>query len=83
MDQDFEFTLEVNPGGWKKEDLDDWIKHGVNRFSIGLQSYDNSFLSYLDRIHRKKDIDNTLNLVNELGINFSVDLMLVAPFLRD
>ena len=76
----YEFTLEVNPGGWKKEELKAWVDAGVNRISFGVQSYNDLFLSHLDRVHRKKEINETLKYLQDLKINYSVDFMLGLPF---
>lgn len=74
-----EFTLEVDPGTISKEDLLSWMKLGVNRFSIGVQSFDDNYLDILDRKHKRKEIIHTLSLLKELNANFSVDLLLGIP----
>lgn len=71
-----EFTLEVDPGTCSEEDLILFKKLGVNRMSLGIQSYDPLVQPYLDRSHNIAGIDSLLKLVNNLDINFSVDFML-------
>jgi oxygen-independent coproporphyrinogen III oxidase len=76
FDPSYEFTLEVNPGSWTEDDLSEWVSFGVNRFSLGIQSTDATFLKLLDRIHNVDDVFHTLDFFNRFNMNFSVDLML-------
>ncbi len=77
---DGEFTLEVNPGSWTEESLSSWIAFGINRFSLGIQSFDSNYIKYLDRVHDLKDVVETLEYFQTLNIDFSVDFMLGLPF---
>ena len=77
--EDYEFTMELNPGSWKKSDLIELQKLGVNRLSIGVQSLSKKTLRALDRVHSVDDVYKTLEVVSELGFNFSVDFMLGLP----
>ncbi|PIQ55462.1 MAG: hypothetical protein COW01_07430, partial [Bdellovibrionales bacterium CG12_big_fil_rev_8_21_14_0_65_38_15] len=56
-----EWTMEVNPGAWENEGLKAWQDLGVNRFSMGVQSYNEKFLKVLDRFHDLSDVDSLLN----------------------
>jgi len=76
---DYEFTIEVNPGGWCKEEIESWLEMGVNRFSVGIQTLDENLLIFLDRVHTLNDSIETLNFFSKLKINYSVDLMLGLP----
>lgn len=78
--KDCEFTVEVNPGSWKEEDLMAWRKLGANRFSLGIQSFNQTFIKHLDRVHSLDDVVDTLKFFNERELNFSVDFMLGLPF---
>lgn len=80
LKDDCEFTIEVNPGSWKEEDLIAWKSVGVNRFSLGIQSYNQKFIKHLDRIHSLDDVVDTLTFFNQKQLNFSVDFMLGLPF---
>ena len=51
MAPDAEITIEANPGTLYKEKLEDYLEHGVNRLSLGLQSPQNRELKILGRIH--------------------------------
>lgn len=75
----YEFTLEVNPGSWDESSLYSWQKAGVNRFSLGIQSLDERFIKLLDRVHNLQDVYDTLEQFNKMQANFSVDFMLGLP----
>ena len=75
-----EITIEVNPGTVNKEKLEEYIKNGINRISIGLQSTNNSLLKLIGRIHSYKEFLEAYNLSREAGFkNINVDLMIGLP----
>jgi len=74
-----EFTVEFNPGNWNVEKLKAWLEIGANRFSLGIQSYNDQFLKILDRVHRVKEVKETLAEFSSRKINFNVDFMLGLP----
>ncbi len=80
LDQDCEFTMEVNPGRWEEDILNSWEKIGVNRYSLGIQSLNPSLSKYLDRVHSISDVYDTLNFFSKKKANYSVDFMLGLPF---
>ena len=80
LSQNAEFTLEVNPGSWTEESLLAWQNLGVNRFSLGIQALDSTFIKLLDRVHNIDDVYTTLAKFSEIKANFSVDFMLGLPF---
>lgn len=80
VSKDVEITIEINPGTVTKEKLEDYIKCGINRVSIGLQSTDNKLLSEIGRIHTYEQFLNTYEIVRSVGFkNVNVDLMLALP----
>jgi len=83
LEEDCEFTLEVNPGSWTDEALEAFKDIGVNRFSLGIQALDSRFLKALDRVHNFDDVHKTLQKFNEMKSNFSVDFMLGLPFSKE
>lgn len=83
VSKDLEFTLEVDPGMWTKEAMESWFNIGLNRVSVGVQSYDDHYLEVLDRVHRQKEVNETLKYLEISGVDFSVDLMLGIPKLND
>jgi oxygen-independent coproporphyrinogen-3 oxidase len=75
-----EFTLEINPGNITKEKLQEFVNIGVNRISIGSQSFYDDELKFLGRIHDTSDIFNTIDNVRSVGIdNISLDLIFGIP----
>ena len=80
IDQNVEVTIEVNPGTVTKEKLQDYIKAGINRISIGLQTTNNQLLQVIGRIHTYEEFLNTYNLARDVGFkNINVDLMIGLP----
>ena len=77
-----ECTMEVNPGTFKKKDIDAWKDFGINRFSIGIQSLNSKALPLLDRVHSIEESLNALDFFSSLNIPFSIDFMLGLPFSR-
>ena len=77
--KDFEFTMEVDPGTCDHNDLESWMSSGVNRFSIGLQAFDNSYLKLMDRKHTCADAKQLFLFMQKSGANFSIDLMIGLP----
>lgn len=80
LSTDVEFTLEVNPGAWTSEGLSAWQSTGVNRYSLGIQSLDATFLKIIDRVHNIDDVFDTLKFFHSNNLHFSVDFMLGLPF---
>ena len=75
-----EITIEVNPGTVSKEKLEDYMKMGINRISIGLQTTNNKMLKLLGRIHTYEQFLETFKVAREEGFNnISVDLMIGLP----
>jgi oxygen-independent coproporphyrinogen-3 oxidase len=76
---DAELTLEVNPESARPEALDVWVDAGVNRISLGIQSMDQSVLSFLGRLNTPESNCRALNLCCERVENLSIDLILATP----
>lgn len=75
-----EITLEVNPGTVTLDKLEEYVKSGVNRLSIGLQTTHDYLLQKIGRIHNYYDFLDTYHFAREAGIqNINVDLMLGLP----
>lgn len=75
-----EWTLEVNPGKQDTEGIEYYQEWGINRFSIGVQSFRAKFLKMLDRVHGTEEVQETLSYFQKKGANMSVDIMLGLPF---
>ena len=80
FEDDVEITLEANPGTAEQQKFADFNAAGVNRLSIGVQSFNNDHLSALGRIH---DGDNALKAIEMAQIcgfeRFNIDLMHGLP----
>jgi oxygen-independent coproporphyrinogen-3 oxidase len=79
--QDAEFTVEMNPKTADRTKLDIMNKLGVNRLSIGVQSFCDDELSALWRIHNSEDAKDAIALARKAGFkNISIDLMSAIPY---
>lgn len=75
-----EITLEANPGTVNEDKLEDYLKVGINRLSIGLQSTNDKLLKEIGRIHTYKEFLNTYALARKVGFkNINADLMIGLP----
>ncbi|MEI6858104.1 radical SAM family heme chaperone HemW [Psychrilyobacter sp.] len=75
-----EITLEVNPQTVDIEKLEKLKKIGINRLSIGIQSFNDEKLKILGRIHSKEMALNTYNDARKAGFaNISIDLIFATP----
>ena len=80
LSRDCEITLEGNPGTISPQNASDLRSIGVNRVSIGAQSFDNRELAAVGRLHSSAAIPETLTELSRSGFeNVSIDLMLGLP----
>ena len=78
---DCESTLEANPGAAEAECFGALREAGVNRISIGVQTFDDEALKRLDRMHTGDDAQNAFRAAREAGFsNVSLDLMFGIPY---
>ncbi|MBB5324768.1 oxygen-independent coproporphyrinogen-3 oxidase [Anoxybacillus tepidamans] len=77
---DVEFTLEANPNELSREKLQLLKEAGVNRLSIGVQTFDDELLKHIGRTHRQTDVLRALEAAKAVGFsNVSIDLMYGLP----
>lgn len=74
-----EFTFEMNVNDITEEKLKILKKNGVNRISIGVESFDKIKLKYLNRKHTPKQIEENIKLVKKYFDNINVDLIYALP----
>lgn len=75
-----EFTVEMNPGTVDREKLLLLQQAGINRLSVGVQSFDDNCLQKIGRIHTAKEAVDTIELAHNLGFdNISLDLIYGLP----
>ena len=77
---DAEITIESNPGTLTMEKLETYLRSGINRLSLGLQSADDKELQFLGRIHSYDDFLKSYQKARQAGFNnINVDLMSALP----
>ncbi len=75
-----EVTLEANPGTFEQEKFTGFRNAGVNRLSIGIQSFNDNHLKTLGRIHDKNQALRAIETAKHAGFeNFNLDLMFGLP----
>jgi oxygen-independent coproporphyrinogen-3 oxidase len=74
-----EITIECNPNSIDKDKLSHYKNIGINRISLGVQSFNNSDLVFLHRLHNAREAKNAIKLISSFFDNFSVDLIYAIP----
>jgi oxygen-independent coproporphyrinogen-3 oxidase len=78
--EDAEITMEANPGTTEHQDLATYRRAGINRLSLGVQSFNNDKLEALGRIHDVADVYRSFELARDGGFdNINLDLMFGLP----
>lgn len=78
LNDNYEFTVECNIESITENKLKIMKKYGVNRISIGVESFDNSIIKLLGRNHTKKDVYNKMGIVKRYFSNINIDLIYAA-----
>ena len=80
FEDNFEFSLEVNPFNIDEKKLKQFKDISINRLSVGVQSFNDEILKNIGRLHTKNDIFKTLKAIRHVGFdNVSIDLMYGLP----
>lgn len=80
LNADCEITLETNPGTFEYQKFAEFLACGVNRLSIGVQSFNDTLLKKLERIHSGKDASKAIETAQTIGFtNINIDLMFGLP----
>jgi oxygen-independent coproporphyrinogen-3 oxidase len=75
-----EITLEANPGTIEHDSFSAYRDAGINRVSLGVQSFDDDALSRIGRIHGRREIEQAIQSIHNAGVeNFNIDLMFGLP----
>lgn len=75
-----EFTVEANPGDLSAEKLDVMRNYGVNRISMGVQTFDDRLLKKIGRKHNAQDVHDTIQLLEKKDFrNVTIDLIYALP----
>lgn len=81
---DAEITFEANPDDITTESLAMWKKNGINRLSIGIQSFFDRDLGYMERIHSASEGENAVKRAQQADIkNITIDLIYGTPGLSN
>lgn len=80
LSQDCEITIESNPKTLNLSKLKAYKEMGINRLSMGVQSFDDDILRSLGRVHGKDDVFENYTMAREAGFeNINIDLMFGVP----
>jgi oxygen-independent coproporphyrinogen-3 oxidase len=79
LDLDAEITMEANPGTFEAEKFRSYRESGVNRLSIGIQSFNGAHLKALGRIHDENEARRAIEIAQANFDNFNLDLMYALP----
>ena len=80
VSEDAEITIESNPKTLNEEKLHIYRQAGINRLSIGLQTFDDRLLKTLGRVHTAEDFIESFTLARKCGFdNINLDLMFAIP----
>ena len=83
IDRSAEITLECNPEDLNESNLNKWFSTGINRLSIGVQSFNSKALKTLNRAHSRSQAIAGVNLARKAGFNnISIDLIYAIPDLQ-
>ena len=79
IDKDCEITVEVNPDTATEDKISAFCRSGVNRISMGVQSFDDSELQTLGRIHTSEKALYAADIISRHTNNYSFDIMTALP----
>jgi len=79
-----EISLEANPDDINADKLSGWLSSGINRLSIGIQSFDEAELVWMNRAHTAAESLHCIDEIKNAGFNnFSIDLIYGSPLLTN
>ncbi|WP_443113758.1 radical SAM family heme chaperone HemW [Herbaspirillum seropedicae] len=79
LDADIEITMEANPGTFEADKFRSYRESGINRLSIGIQSFNSAHLQALGRIHDGGQAHKAVEIAHANFDNFNLDLMYALP----
>lgn len=84
IDANVETTLETNPDDVNENILSHWLNAGINRLSLGIQSFNKAELKWMNRAHNASQAMQSLQWIKQAGFNnYSVDLIYGSPLLSN
>ena len=78
LSKEYEFTIECNVESITESKLEIMKNYGVNRISIGVESFDNNVIKLLGRNHTKNDVYKKIKIVKKYFDNINIDLIYAA-----
>ena len=82
--QDAEITIEANPDDIQLSSVKGWMNIGINRISLGIQTFSDEELRFMNRTHSSQQSLNSIRKIQDAGIsNFSVDLIFGSQLQSD
>ncbi len=79
LEADAEVTMEANPGTFEAGKFREFAASGINRLSIGIQSFNAQHLQALGRIHDDREARHAVEIAQQYFNNFNLDLMYALP----
>ena len=80
IDRNAEISMEIDPGTFDRDRLKGYLAAGLNRFSLGVQTFDEELLKICGRSHTRSDVLSAVEIIKQLDIrNFSLDLISGLP----
>lgn len=76
---DTEVTLEINPATLSERKMQTYLEGGINRFSVGAQTFNDSLLRMVRREHNSQQTRETLRFLKDRNVNYSFDLLFALP----
>ncbi len=74
-----EITIEINPATINPQKMEAYLRAGINRFSVGAQTFDDRLLKSVNREHDAQQTRDTLALLQSFKVNFSFDILFALP----
>lgn len=74
-----EVTIEINPATIDEAKIGQYLSYGINRFSVGAQTFSDELLRLCGRRHTAADTRQTLRLLRKYNVNYSFDLLFALP----
>ena len=79
LDENYEFTIETNPNSISEEKLQAYRELGINRISIGVQSFNDRLLRIIGRLHTGEEAREKIKLAKKYFDNLSLDFIFSLP----
>ena len=79
QDPQTEITIEINPATIDVRKMEQYLRAGVNRFSVGAQTFNDPLLKSVHREHSSNQTRETLRLIKSFNANYSIDLLFALP----